>query len=321
MSYIPFLPIYQKRVWGGRNLETFLKRSLPQNIPIGESWEIVDRPEAQSVVSAGQYQGKSLRELIEQHSEDVMGPHWPDNKPFPILVKWLDCAQRLSLQVHPPAHIAQELGGEPKSEMWYIAKTQKNSALIAGLAKGVTRAMFENALKNNTLEQCVHRFNVKVGDSLFVPSGRIHAIDAGNVILEIQENSDTTYRVYDWGRIGLDGKPRQLHVEKSLRSIDFNDFEPHPEHAKSGEQVLASCNSFRIRKMDLSTSDKPLQFGVGEQTALLSVAEGQLHLKSSVDKSLSIIEKGSTILLPYSEHFAFEATRDSTILITDHFVK
>ena len=131
--------------------------------------------------------------------------------------------------MHPPASVASELGGEPKTENWYVAATAPDASLIVGLKDRVSKEYFEEALHEERLEECVHKFDVQPGDPILVESGRLHAIDAGNLILEIQQNSDTTYRVYDWGRVGLDGQPRQLHVEESMRCIDFNDFEPTPQ--------------------------------------------------------------------------------------------
>jgi mannose-6-phosphate isomerase len=146
-----FLPIYQERVWGGRALESALERTLPPGAPIGESWEIVDRAEAQSVVEGGALNGQSLRTVISRHAADVMGPGWPGERRFPLLIKWLDCHERLSLQVHPPAAVAAELEGEPKTENWYIAETKPGAELIVGLKRGVTREQFERAIKADTL--------------------------------------------------------------------------------------------------------------------------------------------------------------------------
>src|SRR3954468_18861343 len=175
-----FQPLYQVRVWGGRALETALGRALPAGDLIGESWELVDRPEAQSIAEGGAGNGQSLRTLLTKHAAEIMGPGWPATKPFPILVKWLDCRERLSLQVHPPAALAAELGGEPKTENWYIAETAPDAQLIVGLKRGVTREQFERAIADNTVEACVHRFRVASGDSILVQSGQVHAIDAGN---------------------------------------------------------------------------------------------------------------------------------------------
>ena len=195
MKHILFQPIYQERVWGGTNFESKLGRSLPAGKVIGESWEIVDRPEAQSTAS----DGTTIRELIEKDPEGIMGAGWPAERPFPILVKWLDCQEKLSLQVHPPADIAPSLNGEPKTECWYIADADPHATLMAGLTNGVSREDFEEGLKSGNLEPLVHTMNVQAGESIFIPSGRIHAIGGGNLILEIQQNPDTTYRVYDWG--------------------------------------------------------------------------------------------------------------------------
>ena len=145
---------------------------------------------------------------------------------FRLLIKILDARDKLSLQVHPPAGQAAELGGEPKTEMWYIAEAAPGAELYVGLKRGVTRAEFEQKIKAGTVAECFHRVACEPGDAMFLPSGRVHALGAGLVIFEIQQNSDTTYRVFDWNRLGLDGKPRELHIPQSLASIDFNDFEP-----------------------------------------------------------------------------------------------
>jgi len=312
-SFLRLQPLYQDRVWGGRGLETALGRALPAARPIGESWEIVDRPEAQSVVSGGEFDGKSLREVIATHAAEVMGPRWPADKPFPILVKWLDCKERLSLQVHPPAAVAPALKGEPKTENWYIAAAAPGSHLIVGLKKGVTRAQFEKALGDLTLDECVHRFPVKTGDSILVHSGQIHAIDGGNLILEIQQNSDTTYRVYDWGRVGLDGKLRAMHVEQSLKSIKWDDFEPAPVRGERTTALIADAKEFRIRRVPLAAGEN-LVFGAGEQPRILSVVEGSL-----VTAAGEKLTRGDNVILPYSVKNSFIAEVGALVLVTENF--
>lgn len=313
---IRFYPIYQERVWGGRALEKNLSRTLPGGKKIGESWEIVDRRDAQSVVSDGPFEGKTLRELLEEHGEELMGPGYAAGRPFPILVKWLDCQERLSLQVHPPQQVAASLGGEPKTENWYIAAATEEASIFAGLRRGVTVDDFQKLLHEGQLESCVHRICVRTGDSILIPSGRVHAIGGGNLILEIQQNSDTTYRVYDWGRVGLDGKPRQLHVEASLKSIDFNDFEPEPLRAEAGDRTLADCGEFRIRKIHLSPEGGPLVFSSREEPRLLHIVEGSLSLGGGE----STMERGENVLLPYTGDFAFEVKEPAVVLVTDRFV-
>jgi mannose-6-phosphate isomerase len=306
-------PLYQERVWGGRALESALGRTLPGKSPIGEAWEIVDRPEAQSVVKGGRHAGKTLRQLIEAHAADLMGPGWDINNAFPILVKWLDCRERLSLQVHPPAAIAPQLKGEPKTETWFIADTQPGAGLLVGLKKGVTRGEFEQALKDDALEPLVHRFPVAEGDSILVRSGQIHAIDAGNLILEIQQNSDTTYRVYDWGRVGLDGKPRQLHVKESLASIKWDDFEPAPVRGAPTSGVISDCDEFRIRRVVLDPGET-LRIEAREQPRILSVVAGELH-----GPGKHVLLRGENAVLPYAGEFALKAGVASLVLVTENF--
>jgi mannose-6-phosphate isomerase len=318
-----FLPLYQERVWGGRALETALGRKLPAGEIIGESWEIVDRAEAQSFVDGGAAGGQSLRSLLDKHPVEIMGPAWPVRKPFPILVKWLDCRERLSLQVHPPAAVARELGGEPKTENWYIAQTAPGAELIVGLKRGVTREQFKSAIADNTVEKCVHHFNVAAGDSILVHSGQVHAIDAGNLILEIQQNSDTTYRVYDWGRVGLDGMPRQLHIEKSLRSIDWTDFEPSPLRAAPTSGTIADCAEFSIRRIVLAAGER-YHVRSGEQPRIVSVVSGAVRAapdgagtRSPFGQKLA---RGDNVIVPFAGAFTFTGEVTTILLVTDNFV-
>lgn len=317
MNAIHFQPLYQERVWGGRALEERLGRKLPENEVIGESWEIVDRPEAQSVITGGTFDGLTLRDAIQRSAKEIMGPSWDKDATFPILVKWLDCKERLSLQVHPPASVADELKGEPKTENWYIAECDPSAHILCGLKKGVSKEQFEEALRSNELEPLVHKVKVEPGDSMFVWSGRIHAIDAGNLILEIQQNSDTTYRVYDWGRTGLDGKPRQLHIDESLKSIDFEDYEPEITRSEDAELVLADCDEFRIRRIELGGSDTKLDFDAGEEPRILSVVKGTLVDLNTND----VFGRGENVLLPYDGEFQLRADGEATVLITDRFTR
>ncbi len=315
MDILQFEPLYQQRVWGGREFDAAFGRRLPKDQVIGESWEIVDRPEAQSVVRGGRLAGRTLRQVLANHGPEVMGTGWPRAKPFPILVKWLDCRERLSLQVHPPAAKAAALGGEPKTENWYIAAAAPGASLIVGLRRGVTRDQFAAALDAGTLEACVHQFPVAAGDSVLVRSGTVHAIDAGNLILEIQQNSDTTYRVYDWGRVGLDGRPRQLHRREALESILWDQPETRPIRAAAAAAVLAECAEFRIHSMPVARGGR-LTFAAGEQPRLLHVVSGGLR-----DAAGAVtLTRGDNVLLPFAGAFALTATEASLVLVTDAFV-
>lgn len=312
--FLQFAPLYQERVWGGRGLAKHLGRQLPAGGPIGESWEIVDRPEAQSVVGGGAWHGQTLRQVMAKNSAEIMGPQWPAARPFPILVKWLDCSDRLSLQVHPPASIAPGLGGEPKTENWYIAHAEPGAAVLAGLKPGVDVARFRAALQDGTAESLVYRLPTVAGDSLLIHSGVMHAIDAGNLILEIQQNSDTTYRVYDWGRVGLDGKPRTLHIEQSLASLAANTAAaPRLVRTAEAATVLAECREFRITRHRLARGGN-LAFKAGEQARILSVVEGRLRSADGGE-----VARGANTVLPYAGSFSFTAGEDTVVLVTDGF--
>ncbi len=273
MQPIVFEPHYHPRVWGGRELEWQYRRVLPDDAPYGESWEIVDREGEQSVVRGGPWAGKTLHELWARHREEVFGAGLPDSDRFPLLIKVLDAREDLSIQVHPPTHRAAELGGEPKTEMWYIAAAEPGAKLHVGLKRGVTRADFERAVQDGTVADCVHAIEPRAGESIFIPSGRLHAIGAGLLIHEIQQNSDTTYRVFDWNRLGLDGKPRELHVEESLASIDFSDFEPGMDVPVGA--VIAECEHFRVEKLLLGEGESTGNREAG-RFSIFSVVEGEV---------------------------------------------
>lgn len=244
-----FAPVYQTRVWGGRRMQAMFGRSLPSpSLPYGESWEISDRPEAQSLLLEPVQGCETLHDLWTRHRLEVFGGALlrMEAPRYPLLMKILDACDDLSIQVHPPAEVAPALGGEPKTEMWFIARAEPGAKLYAGLKPGVDRTTFEKALADGAVAGVMHVIEPRAGDCVFLPSGRVHAIGAGLVIFEIQQNSDTTYRVFDWNRTGLDGKPRELHVEESLRSIHFDDPEPAPV-TPAPDGTLVSCEHFHVR--------------------------------------------------------------------------
>ena len=232
-----FQPIFMERIWGGRQLESVFGKKLPAGKRIGESWEIVDRPEAQSVVRQGALQGKTLHELWVGHRAQIFGADVPDAARFPILIKLLDATEKLSLQVHPPAEIASSLGGEPKSEFWYFAASKEGAEIFAGLRSSVNRDAFAMALRGGSVGDLVHRIAVRSGDSFVVPGGRLHGIGEGNLIVEVQQNSDTTYRIFDWERKDEKGERRQLHISESMRAINFADYEPQIRNP-GGERLV-----------------------------------------------------------------------------------
>jgi mannose-6-phosphate isomerase len=253
-SPLEFRPLFFDRVWGGRKLESVFGKPLPPDRPIGESWEIVDREDAQSVVTGGPLEGKTLSDLWRNHRAEIFGATEGGDR-FPLLIKILDASEVLSVQVHPPASIAASLKGEPKTEMWHLVDTTPDASIYAGLKAGATRADFSNALADGSVEKLLHKIPVKTGDTIFIPSGRVHAIGAGCVIVEVQQNSDTTYRVFDWNRVGLDGKPRDLHISESLQCIDFDDYEPALQQSRTG--VLVDDPLFRVELLKAGDCSVP----------------------------------------------------------------
>ena len=245
-----FEPIFMERVWGGRHLESLYGKRLPSAALIGESWEVVDRPEAQSVVHEGPLRGKTLHELWCKHRREIFGT-LPDAPRFPVLGKLLDAQENLSLQVHPPRSVAKKLGGESKSELWYVTHAAPKARIYAGVRKTTTRDSFQKALQQGAVEKQLHVIEVKAGDAIFLPSGRMHALGAGNVLVEIQENSDTTYRIYDWDRSKKGRAARQMHIDQAMQCIDFKDVEPGLSEAK-GESLVRN-ELFEIEKWNLAT--------------------------------------------------------------------
>ena len=219
-------PVLMEKVWGGNRIASFGpgKRAEPGKI-IGESWELVDRPEAQSVVMGGPWDGKTLRTLMEEDALLVLGADFAAAKParFPLLCKYVDAGSALSVQVHPDDIGAKVFNDRGKSECWIVVHAEPDSKIIRGLRPGTTRAAYEQAVAKECVEDVLSSFTPKVGDVLALPPGMVHAIGAGIMVAEIQQNSDLTLRIYDYHRVGLDGKPRPLHVKEALEAVRFGD--------------------------------------------------------------------------------------------------
>lgn len=302
-----FNPWFVERPWGGDGMLTRYHKPIPGNKRIGESWEICDRADVVSVIRAGPFAGRDLRWVMVNHFEALLGgmaPHCAPGDPiprFPWLIKILDCTSDLSLQVHPPADLALTYGAEPKTEMWYFTHAENGAAVWAGLKSGVTREDLQRDAGRLEFAGHLHRIPVRRGDALFLPSGRVHAPGAGVMIFEVQENSDTTYRLYDWGRRAADGSLRELHIEKGLACIAMQDVEPTmtanawSETTQFRKRLLAGCSSFMVSQIQF---DKPLETDLREQGFLqvLGVSSGSLCIRSG---SLEFqINPGEFVLLP-----------------------
>jgi mannose-6-phosphate isomerase len=277
---LTFTPALKDYIWGGRNLEELYGRQLPPSGPIAESWEISGHPNGPAVVDAGPLAGKELPEVLAALGADLVGTRagWAlERNKFPLLVKLLDAQERLSVQVHPEDDyaLANENGELGKTEMWYILHAQPGAQLILGLRPGVTPEAFRQAIAEGALDRWLHHLPVTAGDAVFVPAGTVHAILEGIIVAEIQQNSDTTYRIYDWGRLGADGVPRPLHVDKALDVINFQLIEPGPY------QPVLVASEDGVTRQEITRSD---YFGVEKVT----LAPGAVYAGQTDGTSLEI---------------------------------
>jgi mannose-6-phosphate isomerase len=294
-----------ERIWGGRKLAELFGKDLPANTQIGESWEIVDRSDAQSVVANGPLRGLTLHDLWTQHREEIFGD-LADAPRFPLLIKILDAKKKLSLQVHPPENVARKLGGEPKNEFWYVAAADPDAELFLGLGEPITRDRFEEKLGNGTVTDYVHRIAVRTGDAVFLPAGRVHAVGAGNLLIEVQQNSDTTYRVFDWNRIDpTTGDQRELHIEQALECIDFDDAQP--KLIQSEDELLITHSLFEIRKWNLDEAREAAPLG---QFAIVCCLTGNLSCANAK------LAAGEVFLIPaHLEHRQLKPLAPDTTLL------
>ena len=252
-----------ERIWGGRKLAELFGKNLPSNKPIGESWEIVDRPEAQSVVSDGPLKGRTLHELWSQHRQEIFGDV-PQAPRFPLLIKLLDARRNFRSKSIHPEKSPLNLVASRKPSVGMSAALNLDAKLFVGFSQPITREQFEKSLRAGSAADHVHTIRVQPGDAMFLPAGRFHAVGAGNLLVEIQQNSDTTYRVFDWNRVDQStGKPRQLHVDQALESIDFNDVAPKLIEPKG--ELLVKHELFELQKWKLNSPREitpPGQFAV-----------------------------------------------------------
>jgi mannose-6-phosphate isomerase len=296
-----------ERLWGGTMMTEELGRQLPEHdAPIGEAWELVDRDDVQSVISEGEFAGKTLNELVAACGTALVGSRAAGKKQFPLLIKLIDAGERLSLQVHPDEQACRLIGegAEPKTEMWYILSHRPGAKIYAGLAKKATRVMLLDMLDSSAVEDLMQVYSSQSGDSYFITSGTIHAIGAGNLILEIQQNSDTTYRINDWGRVGADGKPRTLHKEQGIKAINFlNRTSPRiPGEVGACRfnrkfDVVRNCPFFKVSNLHLCDTWRD-DTAPGESFHLLSAVSNRFEVGR--DDRKAVIVPGETVLIPAS---------------------
>ncbi len=249
-----FERIFLEKVWGGRALERNPGIALPEGMRVGETWEVVDREDERSVVVDGELAGRTLGELVREAPREMLGSARANALGrFPLLVKYIDAKENLSVQVHPDDAAAARIGGEAegKSEAWYVVAVEPGAVVWVGVQPGVTREEFRARASTAGVVELLAECQVVPGDCITVPGGTVHAIGAGVTLLEVQQNSDTVFRLYDWGRVGLDGRPRAVHVERALEVIDFGSEPPRPVRAATETGTTAASS----RRSRLSHTD------------------------------------------------------------------
>lgn len=301
---LQFEPLLKRIRWGGRRLGSVLGKPIGPEWDYAESWEICDHGNDQSVVAAGPFQGWTLQRLLRDRSQELLGRQADWNQ-FPLLIKFLDAHDRLSVQVHPDDAKAKRYDPREngKTEAWVIVSAEPGSRIYAGLRPGVDAAALRAAIENVTVEECLHSTEVKPGECYFIPAGTVHALAEGIVLAEVQQSSDLTFRLYDWGRMGTDGKPRPLHLEQSLECTDFS---RGPVAAATPVAVagadhpceeLVRCPYFAIRR---HTGRQPFELPQANRCSILMQVGGTLRLESPGGSDRMVL--GETRLVPASAH-------------------
>ena len=298
---LKFEPIYQYRIWGGRRLSNLLTKPLPADSPIGEAWILSDRDDHPSEVSNGKLKGQTISQLFEHSAEQLMGSLAGKFKRFPLLLKFLDCQQVLSVQVHPSDRKKKYIpkGENGKTESWVVLETGKESIIYAGLKPGTTEAKIKASLDKHKVADDLAHFKPKVGDSVLIKAGTVHTL-GDVVVFEVQENSDVTYRLYDWDRIDKKtGKPRDLQVEEALACIDFTKTEIGPVKPEVETEnpalieLLVDDEHFKMRRF---TGTLPFMVGSDGKPRVLVCIEGAGELDNK--NEFYTFGKGEVMLLP-----------------------
>jgi mannose-6-phosphate isomerase len=298
---LPFEPILRELIWGGRRLGTLLHKPIGSGSDYAESWEISDYHDQVSVVSRGPLGGTTIRELVHTRGQELLGPALAPREQFPLLIKFIDAHQNLSVQVHPDDETARRLADDKgKTETWVIMEAEPGSAIYAGLKQGVKRKEFEAAARAGQVEPLLHRLEPRRGECILIESGTVHAIGAGILLAEIQEMSDTTFRIHDWGRLGTDGKPRALHLDHAMQSINFDrgpvsPVAPEIESIAGGgtREKLSRSPYFALERLTLC---HPAQVGDHERFTILMGLEGRSEVHHGGE--CVRLEFGQTLLLP-----------------------
>ncbi|PHS11646.1 MAG: mannose-6-phosphate isomerase [Blastopirellula sp.] len=316
---LQFQPLFQQYIWGGRRLGEVLNKPIGDQGIYAESWEVVDHGEDQSIVANGPLAGTSLRDLVTQHNAELFGQHAPCDS-FPLLFKFLDAHRDLSVQVHPDDEGGAKLDPPDlgKTEAWVVLAAEPGSKLYAGLKPGIGRTELEAAIATKQTDQVLHVIQPQPGDCLFIPARSIHALGSGLLVAEIQQSSNTTFRLFDWNRTDKDGNSRQLHIDQSLETINFNQGPiglqtPQTTDDPEVEQLVA-CDQFVLNRC---TWQGPKSIGGEDRFHIVSVIEGQIK----VDHPLFTqpLTAGQTMLIPAAAG-TIQCMAESAAVVLDMFL-
>ena len=302
MYPLKFKTIFKSVVWGGEKIAPFKGVETDQH-NIGESWELSGVKGNESVVAEGALAGKTITELAEEYKGQLLGEkvYAKNGTEFPLLIKFIDARDDLSIQVHPDDALAGERhnGSKGKTEMWYVVQADEKAHLMSGLTKHITPEEYAAKVEDNTITEVLHDYNVQAGDVFFLPAGRIHSIGTGCFIAEIQQTSNITYRIYDFGRVGLDGQPRELHTELSKAAIDYTvlpDYKTAYEQKPNQENQIVDCEYFTTSLYEI---DQPVSKEMESLDSFMIVicVEGQGSLTDDKGNTVAV-RQGETVLLP-----------------------
>lgn len=294
-------PFFRDYIWGGRNLETTLGKEIPTDGIWAESWEVVDHPEHQSEVTNGELAGMSLQQITSEHRDWLLGG--TTTAKLPLLLKYLDCQRVLSVQVHPNDEYGQNMETPDlgKTEAWYIIAAEPGAKLYAGLKGGTTREDLKTAVGQGQVEDVLHVIEPQAGDCVFIPAGTVHALGAGLLVAEIQQASNTTFRLFDWNRLGSDGRPRPLHVEQALEVIDFaagpRDLQTPETTSQTGRMRLVQCEKFTLDRLE---SEGEISCGGDGKFHFFTAPTGGVTISWEHEngKCTEALGKGESVLLP-----------------------
>lgn len=304
---LSFSPLLKRTLWGGRRLGERLGKPIGEGDDYAESWELVDRDTDQSIVRDGPLAGKTLAELIATRAPELLGRHAQLTR-FPLLLKYLDCQRVLSVQVHPDDRYAMNMPQPDlgKTEAWYIVESAPDSVVYAGLKAGVDRDGLQEAIAAGRTHETLHSFHPTSGQCLFIPAGTVHALGNGLLVAEVQQSSDTTFRLFDWNRVDAQGNSRQLHIEQALHVTDYarGPIQPQfPIASDDGWETLVACDRFLLRRARFERPERPERqdwvTGGHDSPVVLMVVSGQVVLRPAAQQA-TFHSVGETVLLPAS---------------------